>query len=128
MYSYAKLNKIVSVPPGTLRSIRPESSLPEGLRAEAELQRSRCDQMGALHRPQWHLRDALLTAAPPHGETQTNRWRVGLPENEQNEVIHCLSLSTPLPQICIRWSIHTKTSTKGNQTRNITQNRVGPQS
>lgn len=53
MQAHENVNKFVS--PGTLRSVRAESALPEGLRAEAELQRSRCGQMGALHRPQRHL-------------------------------------------------------------------------
>lgn len=101
---HVNVNQFVSS--GPLRSIRTESALPEGLRAEAELQRSRCDQMGALHRPQRHLRDPLLTEAPPHGETQPNRWRDY--QRTSRMKLFIVSLSPPLSQLCVRWSIHTK--------------------
>ncbi len=61
---------------GTICSIRAESALPEGLRVEAQLQRSRCHQMGALHRSQRHLWDPLLRAVLlwGGGRDADNKW------------------------------------------------------
>ena len=45
---------------GPVCSVRLQSALLESFRAQAELFRPRCNQMGALHRSKWSLRDTLL--------------------------------------------------------------------
>jgi hypothetical protein len=45
---------------GALRALGFQGPLPQGIRVEAELQRPRRDQMGALHWTKWAVRNALL--------------------------------------------------------------------
>lgn len=58
--SIASLFSNLSSRLGSIRTVRPQSTLPEGVRAEAQLQRPRRYQVGALHWSLGPVRDALL--------------------------------------------------------------------